>query len=189
MHNETFEGFIALTVVYGPRAVAALIAGGLIGLENQIFAKPAGLRTNVVLCLSCCVITIISIITGQTIGGEPSRITAQILTGIGFLGGGVILHYRDRVSGITTAATIFVTASVGITVGTGYIFTGVAVALLTAIILVVLRPVDALIEDSAFFKRMRKRGQREEKRKEAEDAAEDALRSQSLLGKHIGADE
>jgi putative Mg2+ transporter-C (MgtC) family protein len=153
--NESFDQFNAILGTYGPRMVAALIAGAIIGLENQIYAKPAGLRTNIILCLGCALITIISIASGIEMHDSTTRITAQILTGIGFLGGGVILQHNDRIKGITTAATIFVNAAIGITVGSGFIFSGVAAALLVALVLILLKPVDRFVETFPYFVKLR----------------------------------
>src|SRR5438093_6249599 len=94
--NESIEEFFVISQLYGPRIIAALIGGGLIGAENQIYGKAAGLRTSLLVAVACCVITTISIETAFIYGGEPSRITAQIITGIGFLGGGVILQQKGR---------------------------------------------------------------------------------------------
>src|SRR5438132_6222326 len=112
--NETVQDFFTISELYWPRIVAALIGGGLIGAENQIYGKAAGLRTSLLVAVACCVITSISIETAFLFGGEPSRITAQIITGIGFLGGGVILQQKGKITGITTAASIFVAAAIGI---------------------------------------------------------------------------
>jgi putative Mg2+ transporter-C (MgtC) family protein len=153
--NETFDGFLEMAGMFGPRLLAAMAAGALIGAENQIFEKPAGLRTSLLVTLSCCLITIISIVTSQMFGGEASRITAQIITGVGFLGGGVILRNEGKIRGITTAATIFVNAAIGITIGTGFIWSGMAIAVLSFGILLFLRPVDAFIDNYPPFLRLR----------------------------------
>lgn len=154
--NETYEDFLALAQLFWPRLAAAIIGGGLIGAENQIYGKAAGLRTSLLVTLACCVITIISIETAIVYGGEPGRISAQIVTGIGFLGGGVILQQRGRVTGLTTAASIFVSAGIGIVAGSGFVFSAVAIAVLAFIILLMLRPVDYFIDRNPLFLRMRK---------------------------------
>lgn len=153
--NESWPEFLALANLYGPRLGAAIIAGSLIGAENQIYGKPAGLRTSLLVTVSCCLLTIVSIETWHIYGGEPSRITAQILTGIGFIGAGVIFRQREHISGITTAATIFVNAAIGITVGTGFILSGVALALVAFVILLLLRPLDYFIDRYPPFIRLR----------------------------------
>ena len=155
--NETVQDFLALVQVHGPRIVAALVGGGLIGAENQIYGKAAGLRTSLLVAAACCVITTISIETSYLYGGEASRITAQIVTGIGFLGGGVILQQRGKVTGITTAASIFVAAAIGIVAGSGFIFSALAISGIAFLILLALRPVDYFIDRYQPFLRLRER--------------------------------
>ena len=141
--NETLDGCLQYAEVYWPRIGAALVAGGLIGAENQIFSKPAGLRTSLLVTLSCTIITIASIETAHLFGGEPARITAQILPGIGFVGAGAILVKEGFVRGITS--------------GTGFIYSGMAMAALSFGILLLLRPADYFIEHYPPFVKMRER--------------------------------
>lgn len=97
--------------------ILAVIFGGAIGLEREISGKPAGLRTNVLICLGAAVFTIIS--REMVIGANEAttRIAAQIVTGVGFLGAGAILQDRGGVHGLTTAATIWLVASIGMACG------------------------------------------------------------------------
>ncbi len=105
----------------------SLVLGLIIGLEREMTNKTAGLRTHILICLGSTVFTILSlhgftsgvIQEGLRIQNDPARIAAQILTGIGFIGGGAVLHYGTSVYGLTTAATIWVTASLGMAVGVG----------------------------------------------------------------------
>lgn len=100
------------------RLVLAMVLGGVIGLERELRDKPAGFRTIILICVGACVLTILS----QIIGGpdrESTRIAAQIVTGIGFLGAGAILRDRANVIGLTTAATIWAVAAIGMAVGFG----------------------------------------------------------------------
>jgi len=159
--NESFQDFLSYAGVYWPRIAAAIVAGGLIGAENQIYGKSAGLRTSLLVTLACCVITIVSIETAYILNGSPDRITAQIITGIGFIGGGVILQQRGKIHGITTAASIFVSAGIGIVAGTGYIFSAIAVSIVAFIILLLLRPVDYFIDHYPPFLRLREIDRRE----------------------------
>lgn len=102
-------------------ALAALL-GAVIGLERERRKQPAGLRTHAVLSIGASLITLVSIYTSYTYGGfmaDPSRITAQIVSGIGFLGAGAILRFGVTVKGLTTAASLWSTAGLGIAVGTG----------------------------------------------------------------------
>ena len=107
--------FLADTVV---RLVLAAVLGGVIGLERELARKPAGLRTNMFICFGAALYTILSFrYSLDTV--DHNRITAQIIPGIGFIGAGSILHSKGSVTGITTAATMFVVASVGMAVGGG----------------------------------------------------------------------
>jgi putative Mg2+ transporter-C (MgtC) family protein len=104
------------------RLVVAAILGGIIGLERQLRHKPAGLRTNMFICFGAAMFTVLS---RQLAGTEAdsARIAAQIIPGIGFIGAGSILHSRGSVTGLTTAATLFVVASVGMATGGGLYLT------------------------------------------------------------------
>src|SRR5512136_1356102 len=104
------------------RLVVAAILGGVIGLERQLRHKPAGLRTNIFICFGAAMFTVLS---RQLAGTEAdsTRIAAQIIPGIGFIGAGSILHSRGSVTGLTTAATLFVVASVGMAAGGGLYLT------------------------------------------------------------------
>ena len=105
------------TEVFLRLGLAALL-GGLIGLERESRRKPAGLRTNILIALGSAVFAILSIEVG-TEAGSPDRIAAQIVTGIGFLGAGAIMQRGMDVQGLTTAATIWVNAAVGMAAGVG----------------------------------------------------------------------
>jgi len=106
------------------RLVLAAILGGLIGLERQFKHRPAGLRTNLFICLGAAMFTLLSDALAVEHIGDHTRIAAQIIPGIGFIGAGSILHARNNlVTGLTTAATIFVVASVGMAVGGGLYLT------------------------------------------------------------------
>jgi putative Mg2+ transporter-C (MgtC) family protein len=108
------------------RLVLAAILGGLIGLEREIKHRPAGLRTNLFICLGAAMFTLLSDDLAVEHIGDHTRIAAQIIPGIGFIGAGSILHNRgDLVTGITSAATLFVVASVGMAVGGGLYVTAI----------------------------------------------------------------
>jgi putative Mg2+ transporter-C (MgtC) family protein len=115
------------------RLIIAAILGGAIGLERQLRHKPAGLRTNIFICFGAAMFTLLSRDLGGS--GDYTRIASQIIPGIGFIGAGSILHSRGSVTGLTTAATLFVVASVGMAVGGGLYVTAVFA---TAMILFVL---------------------------------------------------
>lgn len=104
------------------RLVLAGLLGGLIGLERELKSKPAGLRTTLLICIGAAMFTELSIHLAElgANGGfrsDPARLAAQIIPGIGFIGAGAILHARGRVTGVTTAATLWVVTAIGIAVG------------------------------------------------------------------------
>jgi putative Mg2+ transporter-C (MgtC) family protein len=96
------------------KLILAAILGGIIGIEREFRDKPAGLRTNILICVGSTLFMSISTKVAQLLGGDPTRIAAQIISGIGFLGAGAVLHSHGFVLGLTTAATIWVVAGVGI---------------------------------------------------------------------------
>lgn len=99
-----------------------MVLGGAIGLERELKGKPAGLRTNILICMGAALITTVSIDVGVQGGkwvGDPTRIAAQIVSGVGFLGAGTIMQGSGMVTGLTSAATIWVVAGIGIAIGAG----------------------------------------------------------------------
>jgi putative Mg2+ transporter-C (MgtC) family protein len=117
------------------RLVVAAVLGAIIGLERELRHKPAGLRTNIFICFGAAMFTVLSDQLASGFGGDHTRVAAQIIPGIGFIGAGSILHARGSVTGLTTAATLFVVASVGMATGGGlYITAGFA----TGVILIAL---------------------------------------------------
>jgi putative Mg2+ transporter-C (MgtC) family protein len=113
------------------KLLLAAVLGGLVGLERELSHKPAGLRTNLLICLGAALFTIISTETTRHFGvGDPARIAAQIIPGIGFIGAGVVIRERGAIIGITSAATIFMVASIGMAVGSGMVVTSIFSALL-----------------------------------------------------------
>jgi len=122
--------------------------GAVIGLEREYRRKPAGLRTNILIAIGSALFTILSIsMTAST--GDQSRVAGQIVTGIGFLGGGAILRNRDTVHGMTTAATIWVNAAIGIACGIGQYELATVTTALTLVVLVVLPPIETYFERRA----------------------------------------
>src|SRR2546427_1912373 len=101
------------------KLLLAAVLGGVIGLERELRDKPAGLRTNILICVGSTLFMSISTKVAEVLGGDPTRIAAQIISGIGFLGAGVVLHSHGFVLGLTTAATIWVVAGVGMALGSG----------------------------------------------------------------------
>lgn len=109
-------------------ALVAIVCGMLLGRERERREKPAGLRTLALVCLGAAVFTMMSF-AFTTTTGDSGRVAAQIVTGIGFLGAGVILHGKRLVTGVTTAAIIWVAAALGMTIGAGYPVAGLALSL------------------------------------------------------------
>jgi putative Mg2+ transporter-C (MgtC) family protein len=114
--------------------VLAVLLGGLIGFEREWRNKPAGLRTNILICMAAVLFAEISQRAAVN-GGDPARIAAQILTGVGFLGAGTILHQKGAVTGLTSAATIWMVTAIGITLGFGAYLDAVAATLLVLLVL------------------------------------------------------
>ena len=108
----------------------ALLCGTIIGVERQLRGKPAGVRTSILICLSTAVF--IHIGEGANSGaGDPTRVLGQVVTGVGFLGGGVIMTREGAVLGVTTAAVIWILAATGAAIGLGNYLGAVALALIT----------------------------------------------------------
>lgn len=131
-----FRSFIPLAFAMG--------LGAIIGIEREIHGKPAGLRTNILICMGAATFMMIA----NRMLASPdaiSRMTAGIVTGVGFIGGAVVLRDRTNVYGVTTAATIWVVTSIGIACGMQLYDIAVAVTLLSLLILVVLNPLDRKI--------------------------------------------
>ncbi len=129
--------------------VRLLLAGGLgavLGTEREFRRKPAGLRTNILIALGAALFTITSILMAGA-GGSSDRVAAQVVTGIGFLGAGAILRYRGSVHGMTTAATIWVNAAIGMAAGVGAFSLAVAATLITLVVLLVLPFIEAWFEN------------------------------------------
>jgi len=139
------------------RLLLAAGLGAAIGLEREYRDKPAGLRTNILIAVGSALFTSVSIAMSAH-GGTPDRIAAQIVTGIGFLGGGAILRSGIRVKGMTTAATIWVNAAIGMAAGAGEYVLAIGSTIVTLVVLVVLPPIERYFEQ----RRDHERGGRKE---------------------------
>ena len=132
----------------------ATFLGGAIGMERELSGKPAGLRTNILICVGAALFTVLSVkLSG--VRGDPGRVAAQILTGVGFIGAGTILHARGSVTGLTSAATIWVVAAIGMAVGAGAYVEAVGTALLVMIVLAGLGFVENFIARRATHSRLK----------------------------------
>ena len=117
------------------RLLTASLLGGVIGFEREWRHKASGLRTNMLLCMGCAFFTMLSSVLAGDANPDKGRVAANIVQGIGFLGAGIILHTRVRVVGLTSAATVFVVASIGMACGAGLYLEAVLATLITLIAL------------------------------------------------------
>lgn len=126
------------------RVIFSIVLGSIIGLERELTNKAAGLRTQILVCLGSCLFTILSIYgfsTAVTLYplGDPSRVAAQIITGIGFIGAGTVLRQGLTVTGLTTASTLWIVAAIGMACGCGQMSLAVVTTLITVCVLVLIR--------------------------------------------------
>lgn len=129
------------------KILLAAMLGGIIGLERELSHKEAGLRTNILIAIGSTLITILSFkIAAMSPGADPARLTAQIVSGIGFLGAGAIIQARFAVHGLTTAATIWAVAAIGIAVGSGFYLMSFLVTIFVVIVLTVFKFLLAYLE-------------------------------------------
>lgn len=116
------------------QVVLATLLGGAIGLERELSGKPAGLRTNILICVGATLFTVLSF--KLSLGrGDPARVAAQILPGVGFIGAGTILHARGSITGLTSAATIWVVSAIGMALGSGAYTDAIGTTVLVMLIL------------------------------------------------------
>lgn len=135
------------------RMLIAIICGLAIGFERKSRSKEAGIRTHAIVCLASCLFMILSKyltvplfsdITGGTFNSDATRIAAQVVTGIGFLGAGIIMYRRDVMHGLTTAAGVWATSAIGMAIGGGFVVTGVvATAMILLLQLIFHLPIKA----------------------------------------------
>ena len=123
--------------------IAAFVAGGLLGLEREYHSKPAGFRTMILICVGSCLFTILS----STFTNNPDRIASNIITGIGFIGAGVVFKEGINVRGITSAATIWIAASIGMCIGLKQYGLALFVACLVLIVLIVLSKLEEAFDN------------------------------------------
>jgi putative Mg2+ transporter-C (MgtC) family protein len=165
------------------RLAIASVLGMIVGIERERQNQPAGLRTHTILAIGACLAMTISInlamqFTPLVPNGDPARLAAQVVSGIGFLGAGAILRYGTSVKGLTTATSLWTTAMVGLAIGAGHFFSGIATTVMLLVILVLLNIIEkkwirgyqtitvsvtaidnpALMEDlAALFKQLKKK--------------------------------
>ena len=121
---------------WAARLLVAALLGGAIGLERETLARPAGFRTHLLVCVGSALVMVVSIMIGEAYGtADPSRIAAQVVTGVGFLGAGTIMREGPTVRGLTTAASLWVVSALGLAVGAGLYWPAIVA---TAIVLATL---------------------------------------------------
>ena len=130
------------------RLTLAALLGGIVGVERELTGHPAGLRTNILIATSSCLFTILSMEAFPLSGAsqDTARVAAQIVTGVGFLGAGAVLQTKKVVYGLTTAATIWMVAAVGMASATELYALGIVTTLMTTGILVLLGPLSTWLE-------------------------------------------
>ncbi|MGE5650549.1 MgtC/SapB family protein [Noviherbaspirillum sp. UKPF54] len=147
----------AISITITIHLIGALCAGGIIGLERSYHGRPAGFRTHALVCLASSLLMLVTLFqstwlpgTGDTIRTDPTRMAQGIMTGIGFLGAGVIFKEGFSVRGLTTAASIWITAAIGIMIGIGFYFPAVLVTALTLGILSLFRKIESWMPSQAY---------------------------------------
>lgn len=156
-------GFDSLELDYNlisTRLILSLVAGGLIGLERALHGREAGFRTHMLVCVSSSLLMVLTTYQWylvpveflDTIRADPSRLAQGIMTGIGFLGAGVIVKEGLSVRGLTTAASIWMTASIGIVIGLGFYFPALLTTIFTLATLSVFRWVEALLPSQKYVR-------------------------------------
>ena len=132
--------FVGLRLDLALKLGLAVLMGGAVGLERQIAGKPAGLRTNILICLGSALVMDLSMNLTGSDGrvGDPARMAAQVVTGIGFIGAGTIMQSKGTISGLTSAATIWTVAAIGLTIGAGFYVEGLGATAMVIIVLLVI---------------------------------------------------
>tara|TARA_B100001971_G_C18268010_1_gene596146 strand:- start:771 stop:1526 length:756 start_codon:yes stop_codon:yes gene_type:complete len=149
-----FFGDVSIYFGIGVQIVFALILGGAIGYDREVKMKSAGLKTIIMICVGATLYTTISLlnVVHATSVFDPNRVTAQVVSGIGFLGAGAIMHGKGNISGLTTAATIWVVAAIGVTIGVGYPIVASIFTFTVIIILKMINPLYRVLEREGDYK-------------------------------------
>lgn len=134
-HMASFSNLEEMALASGVagRLLVAALLGGVVGLNRELHHKPSGIRTNLLICFACSLFTFLSPIIAGEAGNNKGQIAANIVQGIGFLGAGLILHNKSRVSGLTSAATVFAVAAIGMACGAG-MYAPAALATVTVVV-------------------------------------------------------
>ena len=151
---ESPQFFLSIFPTLIVRSTFAIICGALIGIERERKGKPAGFRTNILICLGSCLYMMVSEFFLQRSGlgsGDLTRIASQVVTGIGFLGAGTIIQSRGTITGLTSAATIWVGAAIGLFIGAGLAWIGLICTFLVLLSLVVLGKIEPKLLGKCHF--------------------------------------
>ena len=129
------------------RLILAAVLGGIIGIERESINRPAGFRTHILVCVGSALTMLVSISMGKSfgIGADPGRIAAQVISGIGFLGAGTIIREGANIKGLTTAASLWTVAAIGLAAGSGYYMGAVFTTGLAILTLITLSKVENLV--------------------------------------------
>lgn len=146
------------------RLTLSATLGGIVGLEREISDHPAGLRTNILIATSSCLFTLLSIHAFPLVGNaqDTARVAAQVVTGVGFIGAGTVIHTKGAVYGLTTAATIWMVAAVGMAVATDLYLLGVVTTIMTTGVLVLLAPLSNWLAAKAERRRKQQAAEEEQ---------------------------
>lgn len=135
-----------------PKILVATICGLAIGWERELKNKVAGIRTHIIVCAGACLFTVVGIVLAQQYKVDPTRIIGQIVTGIGFLGAGVIFKQEDKVVGVTSAAFIWLVAAIGVLIGIGYLITSTIFTAGFLFVLIALQKLETYINNRQLIK-------------------------------------
>lgn len=134
------------------RLFLSFIAGGIIGVNREKINRAAGFRTHILICMGSSLLMIISIYMTVFKGGDAGRIASQVVTGIGFLGAGAIIKLGDHIKGLTTAASIWISAAIGLAIGAGMLWIALAASLLVLFTLIIMEKFERLLFKKSYFK-------------------------------------
>jgi putative Mg2+ transporter-C (MgtC) family protein len=151
---ETYQFFFSVLPTFLIRGGFAVLCGAIIGIERERRGKPAGFRTNTLICFGSALYMLVSEFILLQAGEQqidPTRIAAQVVTGIGFLGAGTIIQSRGTITGLTSAATIWVVAGIGLVIGAGFPWLGFLCTLLVLATLVVLGRIEPKLLGKCHF--------------------------------------
>lgn len=148
IHLVTHQPWVSLIIV-----ASAFVCGGLVGFERGRAQKPAGVRTLILICLGSAVFTQISFLVAQ--GGDRTRIASMVVSGIGFLGAGAIMQDRGYIIGVTTGASIWAIAAVGLVLGSGYIVMGFCITVMIFMVLLLEKALDSLVMGQCEWKTLK----------------------------------